>query len=157
MLQNQQIKKLLYLLTHINSILTYTGIKTMKITINKNDIINVLSNIQGLTNRKSSLVITETVLIKTTDSGIELAATDLETGFLGSYPAIVEEQGIIAINAKKLYEIVKEFPTNEIHINETENHWLEINNNNINYNIVGMNPDDFPEIPVVDDISFLEV
>ena len=129
----------------------------MKITINKNDIINVLSNIQGLTNRKSSLVITETVLIKTTDSGIELTATDLETGFFGSYPAIVEKQGIIAINAKKLYEIVKEFPTSEIHINEIENHWVEIDNNNINYHIVGMNPEDFPKIPVIDDISFLEV
>lgn len=131
----------------------------MKFTINKTDILDVLSNIQGLTGRKSNLAITETVLIQTTDSGIKIAATDLETGFMGSYPAKVDSQGIIAINARKIYEIVKEFPSNEININEIENHWLEINSakGEIDYHIVGMNPDDFPEIPLIEDISFLKI
>ena len=129
----------------------------MKFTINKTDILDVLSNIQGLTGRKSNLAITETVLIQTTDSGIKIAATDLETGFMGSYPAKVESQGTIAINARKIYEIVKEFPSNEININEIENHWVEISNNKVNYHIVGMNPDDFPEIPLIEDISFFKI
>ncbi|NQT10812.1 MAG: DNA polymerase III subunit beta [Desulfobacteraceae bacterium] len=129
----------------------------MKFIINKTDILDVLSNIQGLTGRKSSLAITETVLIQTTDSGIKIAATDLETGFVGLYPAKVGSQGIIAINARKLYEIVKEFPSNEININEIENHWVEISNNKVNYHIVGMNPDDFPEIPLIEDISFFKI
>ncbi|HUV49687.1 MAG TPA: DNA polymerase III subunit beta [Anaerolineae bacterium] len=129
----------------------------MKFTINKTDILDVLSNIQGLTGHKSSLAITETVLIQTIDSGIKIAATDLETGFIGEYPAKVNSQGTIAINARKLYEIVKEFPTNEININEIDNHWVEIGNNKINYHIVGMNPDDFPEIPLIEDISFFKI
>lgn len=129
----------------------------MKLTINKNDIINVLSNIQGITSRKSSLAITETVLIKATSSGIKLIATDLETGFIGLYPASVDSEGSIAINGRKLYEIVKDFPSNEILINEVENYWIKISNKNINYQIVGMNPDDFPEVPVLDDIDFFEI
>lgn len=131
----------------------------MKFTINKTDILDVLSNIQGLTGRKSNLAITETVLIQTTDSGIKIAATDLETGFIGSYPAKVSSHGIIAINARKIYEIVKEFPSNEININEIENHWVEISSakGGINYHIVGMNPDDFPEIPLIEDISFFNI
>ena len=129
----------------------------MKFTINKTDILDVLSNIQGLTGRKSNLAITETILIQTTDSSIKITATDLETGFTGSYPAKVDSQGIIAINARKIYEIVKEFPSNEININEIENHWVEIGNNKVNYHIVGMNPDDFPEIPLIEDISFFKI
>ena len=129
----------------------------MKFTINKMDILDVLSNIQGLTGRKSNLAITETVLIQTTDSGIRIAATDLETGFMGSYPAKVKSQGTIVINGRKIYEIVKEFPSNEININEIENHWVEISNNKVNYHIVGMNPDDFPEIPLIEDISFFTI
>jgi DNA polymerase-3 subunit beta len=129
----------------------------MKFTINKTDILNVLSNIQGLTGRKSNLAITETVLIQTTGSSIKIAATDLETGFIGLYPAKVNSQGIIAINARKIYEIVKEFPSNEININETESYWVEISNNNVNYHIVGMNPADFPEIPLIEDISFFKI
>lgn len=131
----------------------------MKFIINKMDILDVLSNIQGLTGHKSNLAITETVLIQTTDSGIKIAATDLETGFMGSYPAKVESQGTIAINGRKIYEIVKEFPSNEININEIENHWVEISSakGGINYHIVGMNPDDFPEIPLIEDISFFKI
>jgi DNA polymerase-3 subunit beta len=121
------------------------------------DILDVLSNIQGLTGRKSNLAITETVLIQTTDSDIKITATDLETGFMGSYPAKVKSQGTIVINARKIYEIVKEFPSNEININEIENHWVEISNNKVNYHIVGMNPDDFPEIPLIEDISFFKI
>jgi DNA polymerase-3 subunit beta len=129
----------------------------MKFTINKMDILDVLSNIQGLTGRKSNLAITETVLIQTTDSDIKITATDLETGFMGSYPAKVKSQGTIVINARKIYEIVKEFPSNEININEIENYWVEISNNKVNYHIVGMNPDDFPEIPLIEDISFFTI
>lgn len=129
----------------------------MKITINKNDIINVLSNIQGITGRKSNLTITETVLIETIGSGIKLVATDLETGFIGLYPASVDDEGLITINARKFYEIVKDFPGNEIIINEIENYWIKISNKNINYQIVGMNPNDFPEVPILDDIDFFEI
>ena len=131
----------------------------MKFTINKTDILDVLSNIQGLTGRKSNLAITEAILIQTTDSDIKITATDLETGFTGSYPAKVDSQGIIAINARKIYEIVKEFPSNEININEIENHWVEISSakGGINYHIVGMNPDDFPEIPLIEDVSFFKI
>ncbi|MEA3414720.1 MAG: DNA polymerase III subunit beta [Thermodesulfobacteriota bacterium] len=132
----------------------------MKFIINKTDILDVLSNIQGLTGHKSNLAITETVLIQTnpdSDGIIKIAATDLETGFIGSFPAKVESQGTIAINGRKIYEIVKEFPSNEININEIENHWVEISNNKVNYHIVGMNPDDFPEIPLIEDISFFKI
>jgi len=132
----------------------------MKFIINKTDILDVLSNIQGLTGHKSNLAITETVLIQTNPASggnIKIAATDLETGFIGSFPAKVESQGTIAINGRKIYEIVKEFPSNEININEIENHWVEISNNKVNYHIVGMNPDDFPEIPLIEDISFFKI
>ncbi len=129
----------------------------MKFFINRNDIRDVLGNVQGLTNRKTSLAITGNVLIKTTDQGISITATDLETGFEGFYPAKVESDGITAINAKKLFEIVREFPDEEIMINELENSWIEIGNQNVEYHLVSMNPEEFPDIPRVEDLEFFEV
>jgi len=129
----------------------------MKFTVNKKDIIDVLSKIQGLTGHKGSLTITETVLITASDTGISLTATDLETGFEGTYPAVVETPGSIAINAKKLYEIVKNFPVDNITIEETENNWIAIGNDKVEYNIVGMSPDDFPDVPKMKEINFLSV
>ncbi|MFC1816937.1 DNA polymerase III subunit beta, partial [Thermodesulfobacteriota bacterium] len=131
--------------------------KKMKFIIKKDDIIDVLSNVQGLTGRKSNLAITANILIKTSDSGITLIATDLETGFEGSYPATIESEGSVAINARKFYEIVRDFPTDEILVTEIENRWIEIGNKNIEYHLVGMNSEDFPEIPKIEECVFFDI
>lgn len=129
----------------------------MKFTIQKGDILEVLSKIQGLTSRKSNLAITENVLIKTADIGITLMATDLETGLEGTYPAKVEKPGSIAISARKLFEIVREFPSDDIDVNEVDNRWIEIGNQAIQYHIVGMDPDEFPDNPNIDDVALFEI
>jgi len=129
----------------------------MKFKIKKEDILDVLSKVQGITGRKSNLAITSNILINTTDNGIKLVVTDLETGFEGIYPAKIDSHGTITINSRKFYEIVKEFPSPEIEINEVENYWIKIGNKNVEYNIVGMNPDDFPETPEIENIDFFTI
>ena len=129
----------------------------MKATVNKNELLPVLAKIQGLTGRKTNLAITTNILMKTEDASISISATDLETGFEGIYAAHVETQGTIAINARKLYEIVRDFPSEDICVNEIENHWIEIGNQNVEYHIVGLNPEDFPEIPQIPEVDFFEI
>ncbi|MCK7512209.1 MAG: hypothetical protein MZV70_54625 [Desulfobacterales bacterium] len=89
--------------------------------------------------------------------GICLSATDLETGFEGNYSAKVEVQGTVAINSRKLFEIFKDFPSDDILLQEKENHWIEIGNKNVEYHIVGLNPEDFPEIPKIENAEFFEI
>lgn len=129
----------------------------MHFKIKKADILDVLAKIQSLTGRKSNLAITTNVLITTNDSGILLMATDLETGFKGQYPAVVSDHGTIAINGKKFFEIVRDFPSNDVEVVELEKHWIKIGNESVEYNIVGMNPEDFPEIPEIEDIEFINI
>ena len=129
----------------------------MKFTIKKADIQDVLAKVQGLAGRKTNLAITTNVLIRSEGSDIGITATDLETGFEGYYPATIETPGSIAINARKLFEIIKEFPTDEISVNETENQWIEISNQNVEFHIMGMNPEEFPDSPVIEDVAFFEV
>jgi DNA polymerase III subunit beta len=78
----------------------------MDFTIKKNIFYNVLTKVQGLTGRKTNLAITTNVLIKAKGSNITVIATDLETGFEGHYSASIKKEGIAAINARKLFEIV---------------------------------------------------
>jgi DNA polymerase-3 subunit beta len=119
----------------------------MKVIIKKGDLLPVLSKVQGLTGRRTNLAITTNILMKTDKNTVSISATDLETGFEGFYSAKVEKEGMIAINARKFYEIVRDFPSEDILLTEVENHWIEIGNKNVEYHIVGLNPDDFPEIP----------
>ncbi len=129
----------------------------MRVTVQRTDILPVLSRIQGITGRKTNLAITTNVLIRATDSGVSLSATDLETGFEGHYAAVVEASGSIALNSRKLFEIVKDFPQNEIIFNEIENHWIKIGNETVEYHIVGLNPEDFPEIPKIEKADFFDM
>jgi DNA polymerase III subunit beta len=129
----------------------------MQFTIKKEDILQVLQRIQGLTGRTTNLAITRNVLIKASNDSITLTATDLDTGFEGNYPAVVTEEGVIAINSRKLYEIVRDFPSDEIHMLEIENRWLEIGNETVQYNLVCANPDDFPETSFNEDIPYFEI
>jgi len=129
----------------------------MKATVKKADILPVLAKLQGITGRKTNLAITTNVLLKTSGDDMTISATDLETGFEGTYGAKIDTQGTIAINARKLYEIVRDFPSDVIFLNEIENHWIEIGNQTVEYHIVGMNADDFPEIPHVEDVEFFEI
>lgn len=129
----------------------------MKAIIKKGDLLPVLSKVQGLAGRRTNLAITTNVLMKTDKQNISISATDLETGFEGFYPAKIEREGVITINARKLYEIVRDFPSEDIFLNEVENHWIEIGNKNVEYHIVGLNPDDFPEIPKLEAVEFFEI
>ena len=129
----------------------------MKVIIKKGDLLPVLSKVQGLTGRRTNLAITTNILLKADKKNVSISATDLETGFEGFYPAKIEKEGIIAINARKFYEIVRDFPSEDILLTEIENHWIEIGNKNVEYHIVGLNPDDFPEIPKLDAVEFFEI
>ncbi|MBF0573223.1 MAG: DNA polymerase III subunit beta [Desulfamplus sp.] len=129
----------------------------MKFSIERKLLSEALSMVQGLTNRKTTLAITSDVLIKAEGSHITVTANDLETVFQGKYEAQVESDGIISINAKKFYEIVREYPESIVPINEIENRWIEIGSGNIQYHIVSSDYENFPENPVIEDIPFVEI
>ncbi|MEE4608963.1 MAG: DNA polymerase III subunit beta, partial [Desulfobacteraceae bacterium] len=63
----------------------------MRVSIQKNLFLDVLGKIQGITGRRSSLAITTNVILNAENDGLSLAATDLETGFCGVYPATVAQ------------------------------------------------------------------
>lgn len=129
----------------------------MKFTADRKSISKVLSMIQGLTGKNTDLAITSDVLIKAEGSSIIIIANNLETVFQGKYDADVESDGVISINAKKLFEIVREYPDTLFPINEIENRWVEIGEGNIQYHIVSSNYEIFPETPVIEDIPFIEI
>ncbi|MEJ5360000.1 MAG: DNA polymerase III subunit beta [Desulfobacterales bacterium] len=122
----------------------------MKVTVQKKHILPVLSKLQGITGRKSNLAITTHVLLSAEKKGISLSATDLETGFEGQYPAQVEQEGRTVLNSRKLFEIIKDFPSEEIILQQLDNQWIEIKKDQIEFHIVGMNPEDFPAIPRIE-------
>ncbi len=129
----------------------------MKFSFNKKEILDVLSKIQGLTGRKTNLTITSDILIKAMGGGVTITANDLETVFSGTYEAQVEKEGVLSINSKKFFEIIREYPENNIFVNEIENRWVEIGEGDSIYHIVSSDYENFPETPIIENINFIEI
>lgn len=130
----------------------------MKFTVHKKDLVSTLTKVQGITSsRKSNLAISACILIRAVSDSIIIKATDLETGFEGMIPALVEIEGQVAINSKKLLEIIREFPGENICLHENESLWIKIFGGKAEFNIMGMNPGDFPQLPDISDASLFEI
>jgi DNA polymerase III subunit beta len=129
----------------------------MDFLINKNNIIDALLKIQGITGRNTNLAITSDILINASSSNISITANNLETVFLGEYEAQVKSEGIITINSNKFFEIIKEYPFDNIPVKEIENRWVEIGEGDTIYNIVSSNYENFPQTPVIEDINFIDI
>jgi DNA polymerase-3 subunit beta len=129
----------------------------MRFSFDRKEVLEVLSKIQGITGRKTNLSITSDVLIKAMEDQITLTANDLETVFIGTYEAAVEKEGIISINSKKFFEIVREYPDNTIPVNEVENRWVEIGKGDSLFHIVSSDYENFPETPVIENVEFIEI
>lgn len=129
----------------------------MKFSFDRKEVLEILSKIQGITGRKTNLSITSDVLIKAMGDQIIITANDLETVFTGTYDAAVEKEGILSINSKKFFEIIREYPDNAIPVNEVENRWVEIGKGDSLFHIVSSDYENFPETPVIENVDFIEI
>jgi len=118
----------------------------MKFEIERKNLLKGLSLIQGVVEKKKTLPILLNVLIETIEDKIVLTATDLEIGIKNTYDSKIIEPGKITVNAKKIFEIIKELPDEIITIKSKENNWIEIKCRNSKFNILALSPDEFPSI-----------
>lgn len=130
----------------------------MEFIASREDILRGLSKVQSIVERRNTMPILSNALIKTGDSSLEILATDLEVSFSGKVPAQIKEPGSITVSAKKLFEIIREFPESEISFKKDENNWLNIKCENINFKVVGLPADEFPSLPEdSDDKKYSEI
>lgn len=124
-------------------------------TVTRNDLLEGLSALQNITNKKGTLAILSNVLVESTTSGLILTGTDLEVGLRLFVSAEVHEEGSLTLPSKKIFEIVRESGSETIKIEETDNSWVLINAGHSTYNLAGMPSDEYPEFPEYEDDTFI--
>ena len=129
----------------------------MNFEIDKNEFLKGLGLMQSVAGRKTTLPILSHILIEGEKNSLYLTGTDLETGIREELVATVHQGGKISVSAKKLYEIVRELPEETIHINKKENHWITLQCKKSIFNIAGLDPDEFPSLPVYQEGFFSQV
>ena len=129
----------------------------MEFKIKKEIVLDALTKIQGITGKKTTIPITSNVLILAQESMVSIRATDLEMAFKALCEAEVIKEGSTAVPSRKLYEIVRAFPSDTLAIKETENKWIKIEDKRVEYNLVGMEPEDFPIFPDTKGVELFEI
>ncbi|MDA3904307.1 MAG: DNA polymerase III subunit beta [Desulfuromusa sp.] len=119
----------------------------MQFLISRDVFLEGLNKVQGIVEKRHTIPILANVLIEAANNEITITATDLEVGLKSKYKAKVIDEGKITVSAKKMYEIIKELPDQEIKFNSKNNFWVEIKCHKSLFNLVGLSPDEFPKFP----------
>jgi DNA polymerase-3 subunit beta len=97
------------------------------------------------------------VLIEAEAPKISVFATDLETSIKDFANAKVIQAGKIAVNARNLFEIIKELKNEKIKITKQENQWIEISQGKFTAKLVTQVTDEFPVFPDFTEAGFVKV
>jgi len=100
---------------------------------------------------RTTLPITNNVLLATDESRLKLVATNLEMAISNWIGAKVEEEGEITVPARLLTEFISSLPADKVEINLTSGKTLELKCARYEARISGVDAKDFPPIPRVDE------
>tara|TARA_B100000686_G_scaffold353758_1_gene460686 strand:- start:2544 stop:3644 length:1101 start_codon:yes stop_codon:yes gene_type:complete len=128
----------------------------MEVRINREKLLEGVQRVQGIVEVKGAMPILSYLLMVAENDGISVQATDLEIGAKGFYEANVVSEGRVALNARKLHDILRELPSEEIHLSKEENHWVTLKCGKAIFRLPGMSAEDFPPFPEFSEESLLQ-
>ena len=119
----------------------------MEIRAKRGNFLTALYWAQSIVERRNTMPILANVLIESHKGEIKVTATDLEIGVRARLDGEVAQEGMVTLNAKKLYEIVREAPEEIVQLKRLENEWVEIKSGKSIFKIVGIDAREFPQFP----------
>ena len=121
----------------------------MELTVAKADLQKELQLCQGVVEKRSTIPILSNVLLKAADGRLEIAATDLDVTILSSCPATIKNPGGVTIEAKRLFDIIRSLPDEDVHITMQENNSLLVESGTAKFRLLGLPAEDYPTLPTV--------
>jgi DNA polymerase-3 subunit beta len=122
----------------------------MELTVAKKDLLKLVTRMQGVAERKSTMPVLSNVLLAVDGpSTLRIAATDLYLALVGRVTVDVSKGGSVAVSAKDLLERVRMMPEGPIHVSSQDNAATTIKaaGSARRYTLRGMPGDDFPPLP----------
>ncbi|MFQ5894024.1 MAG: DNA polymerase III subunit beta, partial [Nitrospinota bacterium] len=90
------------------------------------------------------------VLLEATDGTLVLTATDFEIAIRASGEAEVLQPGRLTLNARRMYDIVRELPDEAVHLVAQQEYWAGLTCGKASFRFAGMPADEFPPLPAYD-------
>lgn len=127
----------------------------MKFSCEKALLLSAISTASRAVAPKSSIPALEGILV---EAGTQLRLTgyNLETGIQTTVPAEIREKGSLVLSARLFGDIVRKMPDDTVVFTAT-NYMVNIRCGLSEFNILGTDPEEFPELPSVDQQNALTI
>jgi DNA polymerase-3 subunit beta len=121
----------------------------MSLSLSKETLLEALQKAYPVIPLKTSLQILSNFRIKFCKNQLEISATDLDQSMRVYINAEGKEEFDITVNAKKIFELIRELPNGKVEISIQENVLIIQTDKNFNGKIAGADATDFPGIPEI--------
>lgn len=128
----------------------------MKLTCTQENLSNGLSIVGKSIGKDSTLPILSNVLLTTDNKRLKLTTTNLEIGTSCTIGAKIEAEGKITVPAQLLTNYVNNLPVDKINI-EVKDTDMKVSAGSYQANIKGIDHQEFPLIPKIDDKPFAKL
>jgi DNA polymerase III subunit beta len=133
----------------------------MDFVVSSSHLLGHLQLVSKVVGSKNALPILDNLLFDIRDGRLTVTASDLETTLQTTIDLDSNNgNGVIAIDTKKIMEVLKEFSEQPLTFNiNTDDLKIEIVSSNGNFSMVGQNGEDFPAIPSIkaDKVTRVEI
>lgn len=121
----------------------------MKLTCSKEKLCEAVANVSRAVASKSTILALEGILLKAKDHSLMLTGYDLELGITTTIEADIQQEGQIILSAKLFNDMIRRMPDPVISIESNEKLLTEIRSGAAEYSILGLDPQEFPELPSI--------
>lgn len=137
----------------------------MKLTIRKDQLNDAIQQVSKASSSRPAIPILGGIKIDVNHQGVTLTASDTDISIQSFIPvengefviAKVEKPGSVVLPAKFFVEIVKKLPSDEIEIEVKEQHQTMIRSGSTDIQMVGLDPEEFPILPTVEQSEIISV
>src|SRR5665648_180042 len=119
----------------------------MKFTCSQQQLSRAINTVSKAVTARTTIPILKGILIKVTKDGIlSLSASDLDLSIEKKISVHVEEEGSVVVLSKLFGDIIRKLPNENIEIEKIEENNINIKCSSSEFTIVGLPPDEFPNI-----------
>lgn len=132
----------------------------MKISIERNDLVDALSTVSSIIDSRNTIPIMSNVLLNGAEGAITFTTSNLDMGMVQTKPAVIEGEGSVTVSARNLLNLIKKFRSDEtisLEVSSDTKTLLVSNGKKTNYKFPTLPPEDFVPLSVEGDTNEFEI
>ena len=127
----------------------------MKLTIDKNQLLETLQKVQSIVGQRTTLPILSNVMLEALNGKLTLTTTDMEVSLQTSIEADIAKEGTTTLPARRFFSICRDLPSHQVELfleeGENNSEIVTITSGSFKGKLGGLSKNDFPPMPVFEE------